>query len=37
LFEAFIHRDDSREDWEGLLRFLSPITIRGGLEITGIF
>jgi hypothetical protein len=37
LFEAFIHRDDSREDWERLLRFLSPITITGGLEITGSF
>jgi hypothetical protein len=36
LFEAFIHREDSREDWEGLLRFLSPITITGGLGIEGI-
>jgi hypothetical protein len=36
LFDAFIHRDDSREDWERLLRFLSPITITGGLLIEGI-
>jgi hypothetical protein len=36
LFEAFIHREDSREDWEDLLRFLSPITITGGLGIAGI-
>lgn len=36
LFEAFIHRADAQEDWERLLRFLSPITIRGGLTIAGI-
>ena len=36
LFEAFIHRDDSREDWKRLLEFLSPITITGGLSIKGI-
>jgi hypothetical protein len=36
LFEAFIHRADSREDWKQLLRFLSPITITGGLKIAGI-
>jgi hypothetical protein len=36
LFEAFIHRDDSREDWKRLLWFLSPITITGGLWIKGI-
>ena len=36
LFEAFIHRDDSREDWKRLLEFLSPITIAGGLSIKGI-
>ena len=36
LFDAFIHSDDSREDWERLLRFLSPITITGGLWIKGI-
>jgi hypothetical protein len=36
LFEAFIRRADSQEDWEQLLRFLSPITISGGLEIAGI-
>jgi hypothetical protein len=36
LWEAFIHREDSREDWERLLRFLLPITITNGLGITGI-
>ena len=36
LFDAFIHRDDSREDWKRLLEFLSPITITGGLSIKGI-
>ncbi len=36
LFDAFIHRDDSREDWRRLLEFLSPITITGGLSIKGI-
>ena len=36
LFDAFIHSEDSREDWERLLRFLSPITTTGGLGITGI-
>jgi hypothetical protein len=36
LLEAFIHRPDSREDWERLLRFLSPITITGGLVIEGL-
>jgi len=36
LFEAFIHREDSRDDWERLLRFLSPITVPGGLAIKGI-
>ena len=36
LFEAFIHSEDSREDWERLLRFLSPITVTGGLGIKGI-
>ena len=35
LFEAFIHRPDSREDWQRLLEFLSPITITGGLLIEG--
>ena len=35
LLEAFIHREDSREDWERLLRFLLPITITGGLLIEG--
>ena len=36
LLDAFLHRGDSRDDWERLLRFLSPITLTGGLEITGI-
>lgn len=36
LFEAFIHRADSQEDWQELLEFLSPITITGGLAIKGI-
>jgi hypothetical protein len=35
LLEAFIHRQDSREDWERLLRFLAPITTTGGLVIEG--
>ena len=35
LLEAFIHRQDSREDWECLLRFLAPITTAGGLAIEG--
>ena len=36
LLNAFIHRDDSRDDWKRLLEFLSPITITGGLLIKGI-
>lgn len=36
LCEAFIRRADAQEDWGQLLRFLSPITISGGLEIAGI-
>ena len=36
LLEAFLHREDSREDWRRLLEFLSPITISGGLAIAGI-
>jgi hypothetical protein len=36
LFEAFIQRADSREDWRRLLEFLSPITITGGLAIKEI-
>ena len=36
LFEAFVHSADSREDWQRLLEFLSPITITGGLAIKGI-
>jgi hypothetical protein len=36
LFEAFVHSEDSREDWRRLLEFLSPITITGGLGIEGI-
>lgn len=35
LLEAFIHSEDSRDDWKRLLRFLSPITITGGLLIEG--
>ena len=35
LLEAFIHRQDSREDWKCLLRFLAPITTAGGLAIEG--
>lgn len=37
LLEAFVHRQDSREDWERLLRFLAPITTTGGLAIEGHF
>ena len=37
LWKAFIQRADSREDWQRLLEFLSPITITGGLAIKGIF
>ena len=33
LLEAFVRSDDDREGWRRLLRFLSPITIAGGLEI----
>ena len=36
LLEAFVQRKDSREDWQRLLEFLSPITITGGLAIKGI-
>jgi hypothetical protein len=36
LLEAFLHREDSFEDWKRLLEFLSPITITGGLAIAGI-
>jgi hypothetical protein len=36
LLDAFVHRDDSREDWKRLLEFLSPMTITGGLLIKGI-
>jgi len=35
LLEAFIHHQDSREEWKHLLEFLSPITITGGLVIEG--
>jgi hypothetical protein len=35
LFDAFIHSHDCKEDWGRLLEFLSPITITGGLLITG--
>lgn len=36
LLEAFLHREDSLEDWKRLLEYLSPITISGGLAIAGI-
>jgi hypothetical protein len=36
LFDAFIHHEDSHEDWKQLLEFLSPITVSGGLAIAGI-
>lgn len=32
LLEAFLHGDDPCQSWGHLLRFLSPITIRGGLS-----
>lgn len=35
LLEAFIHGKDSCQDWERLLRFLSPITVARGLAIVG--
>ena len=33
LLEAFLRTDDPFQDWGRLLRFLSPITIAGGLSI----
>ncbi len=33
LLEVFLRSDDPTEDWGRLLRFLSPITITGGLKI----
>ena len=33
LLEAFVHTDDDHQGWGRLLRFLSPITIAGGLTI----
>ena len=33
LLEAFVRGDDDRRGWARLLRFLSPISIAGGLEI----
>jgi hypothetical protein len=33
LLEAFLRTGDFREDWKKLFRFLSPITITGGLKI----
>lgn len=33
LLEAFLRSDDPAQDWGRLLRFLSPITIAGGLRI----
>ena len=35
LLEAFVHAGDDRVGWGELLRFLSPITITGGLQIEG--
>jgi len=32
LLQAFLHSRDPCQDWGNLLRFLSPITITGGLE-----
>jgi hypothetical protein len=34
LLEAFLRGDDSCREWGRLLRFVSPITITGGLKIT---
>jgi hypothetical protein len=34
LLHAFLGRGDPCQDWDQLLRFLSPITISGGLAIT---
>jgi hypothetical protein len=31
--DVFLGQDQSNEDWGRLLRFLSPITITGGLAI----
>ena len=33
LLEAFLGSDDPLKDWKKLFRFLSPITITGGLKI----
>jgi hypothetical protein len=33
LLTAFIHGDNSQEEWRRLMEFLSPITITGGLRI----
>jgi hypothetical protein len=33
LLEAFVHSDDDQRGWARLLRFLSPISTAGGLEI----
>lgn len=34
LLDAFLHHtDDERQGWERLLRFLSPVTVPGGLRI----
>ena len=33
LLEAFLRTDDQYQGWARLLRFLSPITIRGGPKI----
>ena len=36
LLDAFVQQADSQEQWKRLLKFLSPITITGGLAIKGI-
>jgi len=36
LLAAFVHQTDSHEQWKQLLEFLSPITVTGGLAITGV-
>jgi hypothetical protein len=33
LLQAFLRTDDPFKDWKKLFRFLSPITITGGLKI----
>jgi hypothetical protein len=35
LFDAFIKHEEPLEEWRHLLKFLSPITVSGGLAIAG--